>query len=59
VRHVYERVADLFEHLVADDPRALAGQYRAALEALEAGDREAAKAAFSAVFARRDHGRGT
>ena len=50
LRRIYERVAHLFEGVVGD-PLALAGQYRAAVTALEQGDREAAKAAFQAVFA--------
>lgn len=50
VRHVYEHVAQLFEHLVADRPAELADHYRIAIDALARGDRDTAKAAFTAVF---------
>ncbi len=50
LRHVYERVAHMFEGIVAD-PNRLGDSYRKAAEALTAGDREAARRAFDAIFA--------
>jgi len=49
LRHVCARVPRLLERLVAD-PRTMAARYREAVRALAAGDREAAKAAFAAVY---------
>jgi len=50
VRHVYERVAHLFEPLMAD-PQAVVAWYRAAVAALRDDRRHAAAAAFSSYFA--------
>lgn len=51
LHHVYDRVAHLFEPLLATDPRGLADHYREAADALTRGDRPAAQRAFRAVFA--------
>lgn len=45
LRHVYGRVADLFEGLMAE-PRALAAAYRRVADALAAGDRDGAVRSF-------------
>jgi len=51
VRHVYERVAHLFDHLMAGDPRTLAADYREMARALRRDDRERAKESIRKVFA--------
>jgi GntR family transcriptional repressor for pyruvate dehydrogenase complex len=48
--HIYERIAHLFEFLVAE-PRTLSTHYREAARALAAGDRAEAKEALAAVYA--------
>ncbi len=49
LKHVYERVAQLFEPVVAE-PHALTKGYRALSKALREGDRKAARRAVEAVF---------
>ena len=49
IRHIYERVAHLFEPMLDDAPK-LAGHYRAAVEALDGDDREEAARHLSAYF---------
>lgn len=49
IRHIYERVAPIFE-MVVDDPDKLAARYERAAKALKRGDRAAARRAVQQVF---------
>jgi len=51
LRHVYAQAAELFEALVRD-PALLAALHRRAAEALDSGDREAARRAYREMFDR-------